>query len=321
MNIHLEELGLPSDLRLWHAVLLTVASTGVGVLGGFVGLALGSMRLPLLLFVGMPVTTAAGTNILVSSLSAMSGSFRHLREGRVDLRVVLAMGIPSVVGAFAGGFWSQKAPESLLLAAVTLLVAWQGVEFVAMARKEDGVRNGSPLDEPQPPSGMRRFGIGAVIGLSIGLLGGAVGLILGSIRLPALVRVLRMDLKGGGRYKPADRLLPGGDRMDRARFAGRGGLSDTCAHGRGSDSREPLWSEAHGPGEPPDAATDDGMGDDGGRRSDGVAGVPDGRPQLGHFPYGSSRIRERIGTGLRTSPEQRGVATLRRVGGPGRGSR
>ena len=195
MNIHLEELGLPSDLRLWHAVLLTVASTGVGVLGGFVGLALGSMRLPLLLFVGMPVTTAAGTNILVSSLSAMSGSFRHLREGRVDLRVVLAMGIPSVVGAFAGGFWSQKAPESLLLAAVTLLVAWQGVEFVAMARKEDGARNGSPLDGPQPPSGMRRFGIGAVIGLSIGLLGGAVGLILGSIRLPALVRVLRMDLR------------------------------------------------------------------------------------------------------------------------------
>ena len=180
---------------LWHAVLLTVASTGVGVLGGFVGLALGSMRLPLLLFVGMPVTTAAGTNILVSSLSAMSGSYRHLREGRVDLRIVLAMGIPSVVGAFVGGYWSQKAPESLLLAAVTVLVAWQGVEFVAMARKEDGARNGSPLDGPQPPGGMRRFGVGAVIGLSIGLLGGAVGLILGSIRLPALVRVLRMDLR------------------------------------------------------------------------------------------------------------------------------
>ena len=180
---------------LWHAVLLTVASTGVGVLGGFVGLALGSMRLPLLLFVGMPVTTAAGTNILVSSLSAMAGSYRHLREGRVDLRIVLAMGIPSVVGAFVGGYWSQKAPESLLLAAVTVLVAWQGVEFVAMARKEDGTSDGSPVDGPRPPSGISRFGIGGVIGLSIGLLGGAVGLILGSIRLPALVRVLRMDLR------------------------------------------------------------------------------------------------------------------------------
>ena len=74
----------------------------------------------------MPVTTAAGTNILVSSLSAMSGSYRHLREKRVDLRVVLAMGIPSVAGAFAGAFWSRNAPESLLLGAIILLVAWQG---------------------------------------------------------------------------------------------------------------------------------------------------------------------------------------------------
>ena len=195
MGIYLEDLGLPSDLRLWHAIVLTAASAGVGVLGGFVGLALGSMRLPLLLFLGMPVTTAAGTNILVSSLSAMSGSYRHLREKRVDLRVVLAMGIPSVAGAFAGAFWSRNAPESLLLAAITLLVAWQGVEFVQMARKEDRAGNGGALDGPQPPSGIRRFGVAGAIGLSIGVLGGAVGLILGSIRLPALVRILRMDLR------------------------------------------------------------------------------------------------------------------------------
>ena len=31
------------------------------------------------------------------------------------------------------------------------------------------------------------------VGLSVGLLGGAVGLILGSIRLPALIRILRVD--------------------------------------------------------------------------------------------------------------------------------
>ena len=194
MDVYLKDLGLASDLRLWHAIVLTAASAGVGVLGGFVGLALGSMRLPLLLFLGMPVTTAAGTNILVSSMSAMAGSYRHLREKRVDLRVVLAMGIPSVAGAFAGAFWSRNVPESLLLGAITLLVAWQGVEFVQMARKEDDGR-GSPLDGPQPPSGIRRFGVAGAIGLSIGVLGGAVGLILGSIRLPALVRILRMDLR------------------------------------------------------------------------------------------------------------------------------
>ncbi len=198
MNIPLEELGLPSDLLLWHAVLLTVVSVAVGVLGGFVGLALGSIRLPIMLFLGMPVSAAAGTNLLVSSLSAMTGSYRHLREGRVDLRVALAMGAPSVVGAFAGGFWSWIVPEPLLMAGVALVVAWQSVELTALARKrkeeaeEDDPAAGSP--RPGPPD-WRWLGGSAAIGLTIGILGGAVGLILGSLRLPAMVRLLKMDLR------------------------------------------------------------------------------------------------------------------------------
>jgi uncharacterized membrane protein YfcA len=198
LNLTLDELGLASDLKVWHAVLLTLSSVAIGVLGGFVGLALGSIRLPLLLFVGMPVPTAAGTNILVSSLSAMTGSIRHLREGRVDFKVVLTMGVPSVAGAFIGGFWSGKAPESLLLAAVAALVAWQGIEFVFMARKDTGGGRGNPLLGSQSSEAgrqERRPGLAVVIGLVIGLLGGAVGLILGSIRLPALVRMLKMDLR------------------------------------------------------------------------------------------------------------------------------
>ncbi|MDA1348263.1 MAG: sulfite exporter TauE/SafE family protein [Chloroflexi bacterium] len=198
MNLTLDELGLASDLRVWHAVLLTLSSVAIGVLGGFVGLALGSIRLPILLFVGMPVPTAAGTNILVSSLSAMTGSIRHVRGGRVDFKVVLTMGVPSVAGAFIGGFWSGAAPESLLLAIVAVLVAWQGVEFTIMARKHKGDVGGNPLfgsQSPESESQERRPGLAAVIGLVIGLLGGAVGLILGSIRLPALVRMLKMDLR------------------------------------------------------------------------------------------------------------------------------
>ena len=41
-------------------------------------------------------------------------------------------------------------------------------------------------------SGKRMF-LGGGMGLAVGLLGGAVGLILGSIRLPALIRVLKVD--------------------------------------------------------------------------------------------------------------------------------
>lgn len=74
MTVPLSAFGLPSPVPLWEAVFLTLLSYGVGVLGGIVGLALGTMRLPFLLLLGMPAPVAAGTNILVSTLSAATGS-------------------------------------------------------------------------------------------------------------------------------------------------------------------------------------------------------------------------------------------------------
>ena len=79
-------------LVAWEIAILAVISLAVGVLGGMVGLALGTMRLPAMLLIGMEAGVAGGTNILVSTLSAMVGGFRHLREGRVDWRIVLYLG-------------------------------------------------------------------------------------------------------------------------------------------------------------------------------------------------------------------------------------
>jgi len=180
-------LGWGSDVLIWNAVVLTAVSLGVGLLGGFVGLALGTMRLPAMLLMGMAAPTAGGTNILVSSISSIFGAIRHLREGRVNFRLVLIMGGPAFVGAFIGGFMGGKVSETILLSAAGLLVLWQGVELRmrgrAVAAADDFVTNYSG----------KRMVLGGGMGLAVGLLGGAVGLILGSIRLPALIRVLKVD--------------------------------------------------------------------------------------------------------------------------------
>ena len=199
LALTLGDMGLPSDVLLWKAVLLTLISLLVGVLGGFVGLALGTIRLPALLLLGTPAAIAAGTNIMVSSLSSLSGTIRHWRGGRVDLKIVLVMGVPACAGAFVGGFLSDSVHEGILLSLVGLLVLWQGVEFIII------YRNRIRSDQPSSPlfgAGLEgstgvftpgRISAEAGIGLGVGLLGGAVGLILGSIRLPALVRVLKVD--------------------------------------------------------------------------------------------------------------------------------
>ena len=195
----MSELGFGSDVLLWQAALLTVVSFLVGILGGFVGLALGTIRLPAMLLLGMPAPIAGGTNILVSGLACISGSIRHLREGRVNMRIVLVMGVPAFIGAFIGGFLADAAPKGLLILLAGLLVFWQGVEFLIMARerKREGVTDtnlfGGELSGSEGTFTPGRMSAEAGIGLGVGLLGGAVGLILGSIRLPALIRILRVD--------------------------------------------------------------------------------------------------------------------------------
>ena len=192
----LEAYGLPSDVLLWKAALLTVISFAVGILGGFVGLALGTMRLPALLLLGAAPSLAGGTNIIVSTSSALLGSVRHLQEGRVAWRLAAVMGIPSMVGAFIGGFASRWAPDAVLVVAVGVLVFWQGVELLQKFRSE-GVPGGSGASggslDPELSLRTPRGLAGSGIGLGVGLVGGAVGLILGSMRLPAMIRVMGID--------------------------------------------------------------------------------------------------------------------------------
>ncbi len=196
LSVPLQELGLPSDVLLWQAVLLTVMSFGVGIVGGFVGLTLGTVRLPVLLLLGLPSTLAAGTNIIVSTCSSLFGALRHMREGRVDLRVVLLMGVPSFAGAFFGGYYAGAAPEELLVLLVGILVLWQGIELVGKARAAARSPAGPGGAMAGAMAGGTRRGrhpaLAAAMGLVIGVTGGAVGLILGSLRLPGLIQVLGM---------------------------------------------------------------------------------------------------------------------------------
>ena len=195
----LSAVGLPSEVLIWHAALLAVISFLVGILGGFVGLALGTMRLPSMLLLGMPAPAAGGTNILVSSLASLAGTIRHLRAGRVNLRIVLTMGVPAFIGAFIGGWFSDVTPEHLLIALAGALVFWQGVEFLIIARdrirsgQTSGALFGQGLEGSPGLFTPARVAAEGGIGFAVGMLGGAVGLILGSIRLPALVRILRVD--------------------------------------------------------------------------------------------------------------------------------
>jgi uncharacterized protein len=140
-----------------------------------VGLVLGTLRLPAILLLSGDAAAGAGTNVAISAASAASGGYRHASEGRVDRRIVAWMAPPSVAGAVAGALLTDELPTRLLLALIAAILAWNGLDLLVRPIR------GRPAAEP-------RVGPAVVFGALIGLLGGAVGVILGTLRMPALLR-------------------------------------------------------------------------------------------------------------------------------------
>jgi uncharacterized membrane protein YfcA len=136
---------------------------------------LGTLRLPAILLLSGDASAGAGTNIAISAASAASGGYRHAREGRVDRRVVAWMTPPSVAGAVVGALLTDELPTKLLLFVIAAILAWNGFDLLVRPIR------GRPAEEP-------RLTPAVVFGFLIGVLGGAVGVILGTLRMPALLR-------------------------------------------------------------------------------------------------------------------------------------
>ena len=169
-------------MEAWELALALIGSFVAGYVGSMLGLVLGTLRLPLIVAISGNPLAAAGTNIAISAAAAASGAVAHARERRVDWRLVAWMAPPSIVGAIVGALVADDVSESLLYAAIAAVLVWSGVDLAlrpvrAMTRER------------------LRLWPAVAGGFGIGALGGAVGVILGTLRMPTLVRLVGMDVK------------------------------------------------------------------------------------------------------------------------------
>lgn len=171
---------------VWLLVAIALVSFLLSFIGAAVGLVLGHLRLPLLItYLHSPVAGAA-TNLVISGVGALAGTYRHIRAGRISWVGLAIMGIPSAIGAIVAvlifvhinPFWSYLA--------IGFMLVISGVNLIIKK-------------EPTPPPGdlsmLRRVTLEVVIGLGLGALAAITGLMLGSLRLPMMIRYLRMDPK------------------------------------------------------------------------------------------------------------------------------
>jgi uncharacterized membrane protein YfcA len=150
----------------------------VALAGGLVGLVLGNLRLPATLLVAGSAGSATGANLVISAAAAAAASVAHIRAGRVNWRLFAWMAPPSIAFAVLGGYVSGILPRTPLLLAIAAVLVVSGLQLLGWqpvpAREHD------ELD----------LRAAAASGAVVGFLGGVVGLILGSLRMPALLRIV-----------------------------------------------------------------------------------------------------------------------------------
>jgi uncharacterized membrane protein YfcA len=92
------------------------------------------------------------------------------------------MAPPSIAGAVVGGLFAHRISERVLFAGVAAVLLWQGIDLALR-----------PFKQAAP--GKERYSPAVFFGLLIGLVGGALGVILGTLRMPALLRAVRLDVR------------------------------------------------------------------------------------------------------------------------------
>jgi len=153
----------------------------VALAGGVVGLVLGNIRLPAVLLVASHPAAGAGANIGISGAAATAAAIVHVRAGRINWRLFAWMAPPSMAGAVAGGYLSGVLPDDVLLATIGAILLYFGVDLL---------RGDDPRRQPKRGRADGELDIRAAVvtGAAVGVLGGLVGLILGALRMPALLR-------------------------------------------------------------------------------------------------------------------------------------
>ena len=113
-------------------------------------------------------------------MAALAAAIVHVRAGRINWRLFAWMAPPSMVGAVAGGYLSGRLPDTALLVTIGAVLVYFGIDL--LRERERAPRSGGSAREDLD------IRAAVLTGAAVGVLGGLVGLILGSLRMPALIR-------------------------------------------------------------------------------------------------------------------------------------
>jgi uncharacterized membrane protein YfcA len=175
-------------------VLILLGVFALGLLTGFLNVMAGGgslLTLPILIFLGLPVAAANGTNrfaILIQNVAAVA-SFK--RQGYSDFKSGLRYGLTTVPGAIAGAFVAVSVDERLFRAVLA------GVLVLSVAALMFPNRNKEATTQIRAVNRVAAF----VALFAIGFYGGFIQASVGFLLMITLHRLLAVDLVRTNMYK------------------------------------------------------------------------------------------------------------------------
>jgi len=136
--------------------------------------------------------TAIAMSLPVVGFTSLAGAVNHWREGNFDLRAALTFGALAMAGSYAGARLAAHIPGVVQL---TLLGLVMIVSATLMLRRPASPRSGQTSDDAQGTALASRILPIAIVGLSVGMLTGIVGIGGGFLFVPALVLLARLPMK------------------------------------------------------------------------------------------------------------------------------
>jgi uncharacterized protein len=198
-------------------ILYSVLGWVIGFIGGMVGLVLGVIRFPFILEAETSASITAGTNLSVSTLGAISGAINHYRQNNIDWKIFLIMAMSGAIGAFIGSFLTGLVSLVVLLCIIIIIVSYEAIDLMMKSGKvrRNVIRNydskltaystSNTLNKQDDSNTnvidsinehkIKEIFKESSIGFGVGLLGGMVGLVLGSIRMPAMMSILKLPAR------------------------------------------------------------------------------------------------------------------------------
>lgn len=208
---------VPETSEFLLIALIALVSLVVTYVGAAVGLVLGHLRLIFLVIWLGPIEGAA-TSLAISAVGAIVGALRHAREGRVEGRLLLSLGAPSALAAFITATLAPHVEPRLIKAAIAVTLVVSGAAMLVKERRRPpppdepaGTRSGeasaaadegapasAPAPAPVPELSRRALTLEILAGAGLGALSGLIGLLLGTLRLPVLLRLARTPARAVG---------------------------------------------------------------------------------------------------------------------------